>query len=426
MDAIIERCCGLDVHQASVVACLLVGTAGTKPRREIRKFGTYTQNLAELREWLEAQGCTHVAMESTGVFWRPVYAMLEGAFEVVVGNAFHMRNVPGRKTDVKDAEWIADLLRHGLIAKSFVPPKAIRELRDLTRYRRRLVETRATERNRLLKQLELANIKLSSVATDVFGVSGMAMLEALARGETDADALAGLAQGRMKSKRLDLARALAGALSLQQQFMLRLSLRRLKAIETDLAAIDRQAAKSLRPHRQQLAALQAIPGIGPSIAPIVVAELGVDASAFPSARQLAAWTGLCPGNNESAGKNLGARTRKGNPVLRTALVEAARAAVRTRNSYLRAKYHRLKARRGGKRALVAIAHKILIAIYHVHFGGRPYVDLGDTYLDRLNGDRAQRSLVKRLERMGFQVSLSPREPAAIEEVPANPQAASFS
>jgi transposase len=405
----VERGCGLDVHQASVVACLMVGPPGKRPHKELRRFGTFTRDLIELRAWLEEVGCTHVAMESTGVFWRPVYAVLEGGFEIVVGNAYHMRNVPGRKTDAKDAEWIADLLRHGLVAKSFVPPKPIRELRDLMRYRRKLVESRATERNRTLKLLETANIKLSTVATSVFGVSGTAMLEALAGGVTDTDDLAGLARGRMRKKHVELTGALDGALTEHHRFLLRLALRRLKAVEVDLAALDRQVAKHLRPYRRQLEALQTIPGIGASTAAVIIAELGVDPTTFPTVGQLVAWGGLCPGNNESAGRNLGARLRKGNPHLRTALVEATMGAIRKRDSYLRAKYYRLKARRGGKRAAIAIAHKLLIAIHHVLFQGRTYVDLGADYLDRQASERTRHGLVRRLERMGFHVELAPKQ-----------------
>jgi transposase len=411
MEAIIERCCGLDVHQASVVACMLTGPASTsRPRREVRRFGTFMKDLLELRDWLEEQHCTHVAMESTGVFWRPIYAVLEGGFELVVGNAFHMKNVPGRKTDIKDAEWIADLLRHGLIAKSFVPPKPIRELRDLLRFRRKLIETRANERNRTLKVLESANVKLSTVVTDVFGKSGWAMLQGLAAGESDTDKLASLGYGQMKKRHAALSASMTGSLGDHDRFLLRLCLRRLKALEADLATLDKTAAKYLKPYKQKLEALQAIPGVGASCAATIIAELGVDPTTFKSAQHLAAWAGVCPGNNESAGKQLGGRTRKGNPSLRTALIEATMGACRSKKSYFRDKYYRLKARRGHKRARMAIAHKILIAVYHVIFESKPYTDLGADYLDRLHGGRAQKQLVGRLERLGFQVSLTKKEP----------------
>lgn len=417
MDVMVERCCGLDVHEATVVACLLVGPAGKKPKREVRRFATHMRDLVALRDWLEEAQCTHVAMESTGIYWRPIYNVLEGRFELVVGNAFHMRNVPGRKTDVKDAEWIADLLRHGLIKKSFVPPPPIRELRDLLRYRRKLVETRATERNRALKVLETANIKLSSVVSNVFGKAGMAILEALAHTKmTSAQRLAALAKG-MKDKRAELVLALDGDVAEHHRFLLRLALKRLAAIEEDLGAIDVEVFRRLAPYWQQFRALQAIPGIGETTAAIVIAELGVDATAFPTPQQLAAWAGLCPGNNESAGRNLGARLRKGNTWLKTALVEAARAAANKRDSYFRAKYYRLKVRCGAKRAAAAIAHKLLIVIHHVLFGQKVFADLGANYLDQRSGERTRRSLVRRLERLGFQVDLTPLQPDQDPESP---------
>jgi transposase len=415
MDVIVERGCGLDVHEASIVACVLVGPPGKKPKREIRRFGANMRDLLGLRDWLEEAQCTHVAMESTGVFWRPVYNVLEGCFDLTVGNAFHMRNVPGRKTDVKDAEWIANLLRHGLVKKSFVPPSPIRELRDLMRYRRTIVEERGRERNRTLKVLETANIKLTGVATDVFGGTGMAILEMIANTKvTSADRLASLAKGTLRKKRDQLVIALDGKIRDHHRLLVRLALKRLRTIDEDLKTIDAEVNKRLVPYWSQFIALQKIPGIGATTAATVIAEAGVDGEAFPTPPQFAAWAGLCPGNNESAGKNLGARLRKGNVWLRTALVEAARAAVRKRDSYFRAKYYRLKARRGAGRAAAAIAHKLLIAVHHVLFGARPYVDLGAEYLDRRGGEQARRTLVRRLEHMGFRVDLTPLEPSEEE------------
>jgi transposase len=418
MEAIVERCCGLDVHQATVVACLLVGRADQRPKKVVRTFGTFTSELRELREWLLAAGCTHVGMESTGVYWKPVYAVLEGEFELVVGNAHHIKNVPGRKTDVKDSEWIADLLRHGLIAKSFVPPKPLRELRDLMRYRRKLVESRSGERNRLLKHLETANIKVSSVATDVFGTSGMLMLEAIARGETDASAMAEFAKGRLRNKRGALKGALEGQVEEHHRFMLRLQLDRLKEIAEDLHQLDEYIETKLEPYRKAIAALGDIPGIGTHGATAIVSEIGTDMSVFASERHLAAWAGVCPGNNESAGKKFGARTRKGNRHLRRTLVEAAVSAVRKRGSYLKAKYYGLKARRGAQRAAMAIAHKILIAAYRVLADGTPYADLGDRYLDALAGRRTATHLVRRLERLGYRVRLEQPAPATAAGTPA--------
>jgi transposase len=417
METLIERCCGLDVHQATVVACVLVGAPGVKARKEIRTFRTFTQDLLAMRDWLHDQGCTHVAMESTGVYWKPVYAVLEGDFELVVGNAHHIKNVPGRKTDVKDSEWIADLLRHGLIAKSFVPPKPIRELRDLMRYRRKLVESRSAERNRLLKLLETANIKLSSVASNVFGKSGMKMLEAIARGATSSDDLAELAEGLLRKKLGELRSALEGHVADHHRFLLRLQLARLKAVDADVVRVDRFIARQLRPYRAQSDALQTIPGIGEHIAAALIAELGADMSVFHSDRHVAAWAGICPGNNESAGKQLGGRVRRGNANLRTTLVEAAQSAVRKRGSYVRSKYYRLKARRRAARAIGAIAHKLLIAAFHVLRDGRSYQDLGETYLDSLAPRRNARNLVQRLQNLGFVVQLTPRGEPTIDREP---------
>lgn len=410
MEPIIERCCGLDVHQATVVACVLVADGGRNPRKEVRTFSTMTRSLLELRDWLEERGCTHVAMESTGIFWRPVYALLEGAFELVVGNAQHMKNVPGRKTDVKDAEWIAQLLRMGLIRKSFVPPQPIRELRDLMRYRRRVVEARSDERNRLLKMLETANIKLSSVATNVFGKSGVSMLEALLKGEQDLEQIADLAYGRMRPKKKALEDALDGRLQEHHRFMLRLQLDRLRRVEEDLRRIDEFADQRLAPYAAQQKALTKIPGVGEHTAAVIISEMGVDATAFQSPHHFAAWAGLAPGNNESAGKRLTGRTRKGNPHLRSALVEAANGAVRTKGSYINAKYYRLKARCGAARAMVAIAHKIALAAYRVIATGEDHVDLGASYLDRLAGERTTRKLVQRLEGLGYEVVLARAAP----------------
>jgi transposase len=406
MDTIVERCCGLDVHQASVVACLLVERASGRARKEIRTFGTSTRELMEMRDWLLSERCTHVAMESTGIYWKPVYAILEDSFELVVGNAQHIRNVPGRKTDVKDSEWIADLLRHGLIAKSFVPPEPIRELRDLTRYRRKLVESRTAERNRLLKLLETANIKLSSVASNVFGVSGMAMLKALLDGSSTPAEMAQLAKRRMRSKIPQLERALEGRLQQHHRFILKMQLDRLEQVDAHLLDLDRCIDERLVPYREQHTRLMQIPGVDRVVAATMVAELGVDMAVFKTAAHLAAWTGVCPGNNESAGKRKSTQIRKGNVHLKTALVEAAVAAARKTGSYLKDKFFRLRARRGPKRAAIAIAHKIVVAAYHMLSTGSDYVDLGDAYLDRLNTTRVASNLVRRLERLGYGVTLA--------------------
>lgn len=410
MQAIVERGCGLDVHQALVVACVLIGTAQERPRREVRSFATTMAALRALRAWLRALGITHVAMESTGVYWKPVYAVLEEdeAFELIVGNAQHIKNVPGRKTDVKDSEWIALLLRHGLIKKSFVPPKPIRALRDLLRYRRTLVQGRAAERNRLLKLLEGANIKLSSVVSDVFGVSGLAMLKALLAGEASPEAIADLACGRLRRKRPALTQALEGGVEAHHRALLALQLRRLEESERDLAALDARLAEQLAPYAAQHALLMQIPGIDWLSAAVIIAEIGVDMSVFLSAYHLAAWAGVCPGNHQSAGRRQRGTARPGNVHLKTALFEAALGAARTRGSYFRSKYHRLKARRGAKRAALAIAHKLLIAAYHMLATGADYRDLGADYLDQRNIKRTTDRLVRRLQDLGYTVTLQPK------------------
>jgi len=407
MEAIIERSCGLDVHQAKVVACLLVGRADERPRKQIKTFGTLTRDLLELREWLLSEGCSHVAMESTGIYWTPVYAVLEGTFELVVGNAHRIKNVPGRKTDVKDSEWIADLLRHGLIAKSFVPPKPIRELRDLVRYRRKLVQSRSAERNRLLKLLETANIKLSSVASNVFGASGMLMLKALVEGNSTPAQMAQLAKHLLRRKLVKLELALDGRVEEHHRFLLRMQLERLEQVDAQIQRADERIDLQLEPYREQRELLAQVPGIERVVAAEVIAEIGTDMSVFKSDAHLASWAGVCPGNNESAGRNRSGRHRSGNVHLTTTLVEAAQSAIRKKKSYFRDKFGRLKARRGYKRALLAIARKILNAVYNMLVTGADYCELGETYLDRLDQKQTARHLVRRLERLGYAVQLKP-------------------
>jgi transposase len=415
MDVQMKHACGLDVHQATVVACLLSVLDSGKVKKEIRSFGTTTRELLSLRDWLLAQGCRRVAMESTGVYWKPVYTILEGALDLIVANAQQIKNVPGRKTDVKDAEWIADLLLHGLLKASFVPPPPIRELRDLTRYRRKLADSQSAECNRLLKVLETANIKLASVASDVFGVSGMGMLNALAEGTATPAEMAELARGRLRGKIPQLEPALDGRMEECHRYLLKLQLRRLRDLDQDLAELDARIQEKLKPYQQQVELLREIPGVDWILAAVIVAELGVDMKVFGSSGRLAVWAGVCPGNHESAGKRRNVRVSKGNVHLKTALVEGAHAAARTKGTYLRDKYFRLKARRGAKRAVVAVAHKILVAIYHMLSGDVPYHDLGDLYLDKLNKHHLTRNLVRRLERLGYCVTLQQQvvqQPAA--------------
>jgi transposase len=405
MQTLVERGCGLDVHQATVVACLLIVLKNGRVQKQVRTFGTTTRELMGLREWLLSESCTHVAMESTGVYWKPIYAILEGAFEIVVANAQHVKKVPGRKTDVKDAEWIADLLCHGLLRPSFVPPSPIRELRDLTRYRRKLVESRTAERNRLLKLLETANIKLASVATDVFGVSGLLMLHALVEGKATAQEMAELAKKQLRKKIPELELALEGKVEEHHRFLLRVQLRRLRTVEEDLGILEQRIQEKLEPYAAQFTLLQEIPGIDETLAAAIIAELGVDMGVFESVSQLSSWAGVCPGNNESAGKRRSSRIPKGNVYLKTALVEAANSAAKAKGTYLRDKFYRLKARRGYKRAAVAVGHKILVAIYHMLSHQVCYNELGDVYLDNLNKHHVTRNLVNRLERLGYAVTL---------------------
>ena len=383
MEALVERCAGLDVHQASVVCCALLGPPGCKPRKLLRTFGTTTHELETLRAWLAEHGVTHVGMESTGIYWKPVYSVLEGHFDLIVGNAHHIKNVPGRKTDVKDAEWIAHLVRHGLIGKSFVPPPAIRDLRELVRYRRALIETRTAERNRVLKLLEGANIKLAGVASDVFGVSGTAMLEALAAGAADPAEMADLARGRMRRK-LDAARGRAGgadarAPPLPARHAAPAAWRRSSATSRRSTPASRRSSSPSAPSTELL---MQIPGVDRVTAAAIIAEIGIDMGVFATAQRLAAWAGVAPGNHESAGKPKGAATRKGNVFLKSALFAAASAAVQTKGSYYRDKYNRLRARRGPVRALMAIAHKLLIAAFHMLTTGEAFRDLGEGYLDQ--------------------------------------------
>ncbi len=408
MEAIVECCAGLDVHQATVVACLNSGPGNKRSRKQVRTFGTTRTELEAMRAWLSESGCTLVAMESTGIYWRPIYAELEGHFDLIVGNAQHIKNVPGRKTDVKDCEWISDLARHGLIARSFVPPRPIRDLRDLTRYRRKLSQAQAAERNRLIKMLESANIKLSGLISDVFGVSGEAMLRALIEGEETPVAMAQHARGRMKRKRAALAVALDGRLDEHHQFLMRAQFDRIKQAESQLEQIDGRLREKLAPYAEPMRRLMRIPGVEWITAATIIAEIGVDMSAFVSAEHLASWTGICPGNHRSAGKQKSGKVRKGNVHLKTALVTAAMGAAKTRGCYLREKHRRLRARCGELRAHVAIAHKILVAAYHILATGSDYQDLGASYLDQVNERRTAMQLTRRLRDMGYDVAIKPK------------------
>lgn len=413
MDVVIERVCGLDVHKRTVVACLITpGPCGT-PHKEIRTFSTVTADLLRLADWLSAAGCTHVAMESTGIYWRPVYNVLEavGQFELLVVNAQHMKAVPGRKTDTHDAAWIADLLRHGLLRGSFIPPRPLRELRDLTRYRSELVHDRVRLVNRLHKVLEDANIKLAMVATDIMGVSGRAIIAALIGGETDPERLADLARGVLQKKRQDLEQALLGHFRPHHAFLLAELLGQIDALEEAEGRVTEELERRLQEEAEALANLDTIPGVNQRIAQIIVAEIGTDMSRFPSAKHLASWAGLCPGNHESAGKRRTGKTRKGSRWLRQALVEAAHGAAHTKKTYLGALHRRIAARRGRNKATVAVAHTILVISYYLLTRKEPYQDLGANYFDERAKQDLERRLVKRLQRLGYDVSLQPANTA---------------
>lgn len=395
MQVVHERCCSLDMHKKSVTACCI-----TPEGKEIRTFGSMTKDLLEMADWIASKGCTHVAMESTGVFWKPIYNLLEEQdFQLLVVNAKHIKAVPGRKTDVKDAEWIAELLRHGLLQGSYIPDRPQRELRELLRYRKSLIRERASEVNRIQKTLEGANIKLGSVASNVLGATGRAILEALIAGLSCPQLLASLAKGRLRDKKEELERALQGLVSRHIRFMLIVQLSHIDALDEAIDQVSREIEERMRPFEEELHRLETIPGVGKKTAELIIAEVGTDMSRFPSHKHLASWAGLCPGNNESAGKRSSSRTRKGDPWLREALVEAARAAARTKGTYLCAQYHRIAARRGRKRAAVGVAHTILIIAYHILKHGTVYRELGPNYFDEIDKTAVVRRSVKRLENL---------------------------
>jgi transposase len=407
MDVLYSHCCGLDVHKKTVVACLLTPGANGQPAKAIRTFSTMTADLVALADWLAAAGCTHVAMESTGVYWKPIYNLLEQRFELLLVNARHIKAVPGRKTDVRDSEWLADLLQHGLLRGSFVPDRAQRELRELTRYRLALVRERTAEANRLQKTLEGANIKLAAVATDILGVSGRHILEALVDGTTDASALADLARGLLRKKIPELERALTGQVDAHQRFLIQRHLQQITGLDTAIADVSGEIAERVHPFEAIIARLDTIPGIGRYVAEALLAEIGTDMSRFPSAGHLASWAGMCPGNQASAGKRQSGKTRKGSPWLRALLIQAAHAAGRTRHTYLAAQYHRLAARRGKKRAAVAVGHTILVIVYYLITRETEYEDLGPQYFDERDRAAVERRLVRRLEQLGYNVALTP-------------------
>ena len=411
MQVIYERCCGLDVHKRTITACRLKWL-GSEWQKEIRQFGTMTKDLLGLSDWLMSEGCTHVAMESTGVYWKPVYNILEGQFELLVVNAQHLQAVPGRKTDVRDAEWIAELLAHGLLRGSFVPPPSVRELRELTRYRSSLIRDRARTVNRLQKVLEAANIKLASVVSDIDGVSARLMLEGLVAGQRDTEQLASLAKGRLKDKHQQLVEALSCRLQPHHSFLIAEHLAQIDYLEGAIERLSHQIEEKLRPFEQAIGWLDTIPGVNRRTAEVLWAETGGEMSRFASAQHLASWAGMCPGNNESAGKRLSGRTRKGSPWLRHCLVEAAHGAAHTKNKYLSSQYHRLAARRGKKKALMAVGHSILVIAYHLLTRQQAYCDLGANYFDERDRQAVTRRCVNRLQKLGYQITLEKLQMAA--------------
>jgi transposase len=408
MEVVYERCAGLDIHKQTVVACRITPGPRGAAQKEVRSFGTMTEQLLELADWLGAAGVTQVAMESTGVYWKPVWNLLEDQFTLLLANAQHIKAVPGRKTDVRDAEWIADLLRHGLLQGSFIPDRPHRELRELSRYRTSLVQERTREVNRLQKILEGANIKLASVAKDVTGKSARDMLAGLVGGGQQPEALAELARGKLREKLPQLAQALRGHFADHQRFLVAQQLAHLDFLEEAIAQVSAELDQRLDPTEQEARArLDTIPGVGPRIAEIILAEVGADLSHFPSAAHLASWAGMCPGNHESAGKRLSGKTRKGSKWLRTALIEAAQAAGRSEKTYLGAQFRRVATRRGRKKAAVAVGHTILLIAYYLITRQTTYQDLGPQYFEERQRAALERRLVHRLEALGHKVTLEP-------------------
>jgi len=407
MEVLYPCCCGLDVHKKSITACVLWARQGGRSCKEKRRFETFTRDLLRMADWLRECGVTHVAMESTGVYWKPVWNILEGQFEVLLVNAQHIKAVPGRKTDQKDSEWIADLLQHGLLRGSFVPPRPTRELRDLTRYRVSLTQEINRIANRVQKILEDANIKLASVATDALGASGRAMLEAMLAGEEDSSRLAEMSKGLLRNKMPELKLALEGRINEHHRFLLRQLYDHLRFTEGKLREIEQEIAKRMRPFEAEVARLRTIPGVDRVTAYGLLAEIGLNMEQFPSAAHLASWACLCPGSFESAGKRLSGKMRKGNVSLRRCLAQAAWAISMTKNNYLSALYRRIAARRGAKRAVMAVAHALLVIAFHMLKRGENYRELGADHFDRIDANRIRRSLVRRLERLGHKVTLEP-------------------
>ena len=408
MEVLHSRCCGLDVHKETVVACVRLVIDG-KTVKEVRTFATTTAGLLALSDWLTETKCTHVAMEATGVYWKPVWHILSDEdFELVLANAAHVKNVPGRKSDVKDADWISDLLAHGLIRPSFVPDGPTQEMRTLLRTRKQVVREKSSHVLRIQKTLEDANIKLDSVITDIMGVSGRKMIEALIAGEKDPAKLARLADPRVKASQENLREALRGRVTKSHRFLLRLHLGQIDAIDAAIAEIDREVEASIAPFRTAVEQVSTVPGVKSLAAQTILSEIGLDMSRFPSSGHLISWACICPRSDESAGKRRSTRIRKGSPWLKTTLVQCAWAATRTKGSYLQAQFYRIRARRGPKKAILAVAASILTAIYHMLKDGTFYQDLGPNQFDQRTKERQKNRLIKRLADLGYAVELIPQ------------------
>ena len=411
MQVLYPRCAGLDVHKKTVVACVMLTAPDGTVQQHSQTFLTMTADLLALADWLGGYGVTHVALERSGVYWHPVFNLLEEHHTIILVNPQHMKAVPGRKTDVKDAAWIADLLRHGLLRPSFIPPKPIRDLRDLMRYRKTLVQARSQEINRLQKVLEGANIKLAAVATDVLGKSGRDMLEALVGGAQDAEALAELARGRLRAKLPQLRQALDGRVQPHHRFLLQQILAHIDFLEESLAQVQQELEQRLGPFEEAMTLVEGVTGIQATAAAAILAEIGVDPSRFASAKHLASWAGVCPGNKQSGGRRLSGKPRKGTPYLRAVLAEVVWAISHTSGNYLSAQYHRLARRLGKKKAVVAVSHSVLVIIYHLLRTKKPYTDLGADYFAQLDKTRIERHHVHWLEQLGYTVTLTPKEVA---------------
>lgn len=411
MESIFLCCAGLDVHKQSVEACVRRIEPNGQIHQQTHHWATMTADILMMADWMAAQGVTHVAMESTGVFWKPIFNILEPRFKVLLVNARHLKQVPGRKSDIRDCQWIAQLLQYGLLKGSFIPPRFQRDLRDLTRHRTQLVEEKTRTSNRIEKVLEDANIKLGSVASEVLGASGRAMIEALIEGKKDPAQIADLARRQLRGKIPQLEKALQGRLTEHHRFLLQLLWKQLHQQELLIAELEAKIEELTQPFAAQIERLDAIPGVDRRVAEVMLAELGPDMTPFPTHRHVALWAGMCPGNEESAGKRRKRRITPGNRWLKRTLVQAGWAASHTKNSYLASQYRRLLGRRGKKRALVAVAHSILVIAYQLLKNGTSYRDLGSDFFDRLEPERLKRFYLKRLQQLGHKVILEPYEAA---------------